>query len=319
MEFVPDQARISYRFVPKKPKITKEKARTAGFLASGFTLPIAVFLLFWVFVNFDGILLAFQEQVAGPNGTLVTVFTWNQMSRAFRDLFTSDMIAPAFLNSLIFYAVAILVIFPVSLLMSYFIYKKVRWYKFFRVIVYLPTIISATALVTLYKAFFTSGGPYDALLHAMGIQLPSLFTGSQALPMLLIYNVLFTMGGNVVVICGAMNSIDPSLLEAGQIDGCSWFKEFTHIIIPVIRPTLNTMLLLSLAGFVASSGPILAMTKDISSTYTLAYLLYCLSTGAGTLSIKQDLNYASALGLSLTILTLPLVLFCNWLNNRQGD
>ena len=125
-----------------------------------------------------------------------------------------------------------------------------------------------------------------------------------ALIAMLIYSLLFGFGNEIVVLGGAMTGINKEMLEAGEIDGCTWFQELYKLILPSIWPTVSTFLILSVVGVLGSSGPVLAFTKGYYGTMTLSYKLYSLVSGVNG---GQDLYYASAIGLLMTAVTLPIV------------
>ena len=114
-----------------------------------------------------------------------------------------------------------------------------------------------------------------------------------------------------------MNSIDIEILEAGNIDGCTWFQEFLFLIIPMIWPTMSTSLILGFAGILGASGPVLAFTQGYGNTETLSYILYCYATGMG--GKTQNIYYASALGMCMTVVTIPLVIVLRRILNKMGD
>lgn len=294
----------------------KNEIKRSLFVFSILMLPIAVFLVFWLYVNFDSILLSFQRETYS-DGNMQLVFTLDNFKRVFETFFIEKSLFIAFKNTSLFYLVSVIVIFPISLLMAYFIYKKIYLHKFFRVVAYLPNIITSAALVALYKYTFMLGGPYDAILRAIGEEYNDPISGKSALLMLLIYNIIFGFGGNMVILGGAMNSVNADCLEAGQIDGCNWFQELWYLILPMIWPTISTMLILGFAGFMSATGPILAMTPNNTDTFSLTYVLYSYATGVGYYG--QDIYYASAVGLVMTLVTFPLVILMRKLLNKVQE
>ena len=283
----------------KKPrkKLTDAKKKEYLFIASLLIIPIIFFLVFWVYVNLDSFALAFQREKYDTTG-MHLYFTFENFEMVFTGFFRDGDLLIALRNTLLFYAVALLIVLPISILMAYFVYKKILGYKVFRTVTYLPV---------LYKYTFMSGGPYEAILHAFGGTYEYPLVTDSAIIMLLIYNVIFGFGGNMVVLGGAMNAISEDVLEAGEIDGCNWFQELIYLVIPMVWPTISTIIVLSFAGILSSTGPILAMTQGEYNTQTLSFLLYGYATGAVP-TISQDIYYASAIGLVMTVITFPIVL-----------
>ena len=266
------------------------------------------FLIFYVYVNFDAFFMAFQRPVTGQ-GFGATVWSMENFKTIFRLLsFSEDGILwQAFLNTVLFFLAGMLVGLPLSILMSYFIYKKIQGYKLFRFVTYLPNIITSSALVILFKNAVGPGGPIDAIItQAGGEYIDPLTVNETAIWMIIFYSVSFGFGTNLIVLNGAMSGINKEMLEAAEIDGCNWFKELIYIIIPSVWPTISTIVVLATAGFLGATGPILAFTKGTNGTMTLAFYIYQLVSGAGT--GRQDVYLASAVGVIMTVISFPLAL-----------
>lgn len=214
------------------------------------------------------------------------------------------ILSEAIVNTLYFNGVNLLLILPTTTLIAYFITKKIFGYRFFRAIYYLPCIIASSALVVLFKTALNDGGPLDVLFRGNGYEYP-LTKSPDAIITILAYNFLFGLGGNLIVLGGAMKAVNPQLLEAGEIDGCNWIQEFLYIILPSIWPTISTILILSAAGFLGATGPILPFTQGEYGTMTLAFYNFALVSGMGA---KTDYFLASAIGLCMTAISFPFAL-----------
>ena len=270
--------------------------------------PVINFCIFYLYVNFDSFLMAFQRPVMGQ-GFGATEWSLENFRTIFRLMNISENGAlwQAFVNTVLFFLAGMIIGLPLSVLMSYFIYKKIRGYKLFRFVTYLPNIITSSALVILFKNAVGPGGPLNALVEKMGgTYVDPLTVNETAIWMIIFYSVSFGFGTNLIVLNGAMNGIDKETLEAAEIDGCNWFKELIYIVIPGIWPTVSTIIILATAGFLGSTGPILAFTKGANGTMTLSFYIYQLVSGAGT--GRQDVYLASAIGVLMTVVSFPLAL-----------
>ena len=287
--------------------IHTRKFRKKIFVASFLILPIINFLVFWLYVHLDSFLLAFKTLEGGKEVFSLNQFrdVWKSLTQG-TNLVDGFKIGTAFKNTMLFYGAGILVVFPISIFASYFIYKKIVGYRFFRVIMYLPSIITSAALVMMYRYLIDHGGLMHKIFQltnlADAVYQAPLTDPSTAIWTILIYNVLCGLGGNIVIMGGAMNSLSPEMLEAGEIDGCNWFQELIYLVIPGIWPTLSTIIILSTAGCLGSTGPILAFTKGAQETETLAYVMYHL-----TLKGRTFLYLPSAIGIVMTVITVPIV------------
>ena len=285
----------------------KKMLKRAVFMCSFLILPIINFFVFYVYIHLDSFVMAFQQTT--PSGGVE--WTFNNFIRVF-DLFSVNSernLGVALRNTFLFYFVGVGINLPISLLMGYFIYKKIAGYKLFRVVTYLPTIIGAAAMVSLFKYTFSEGGVYHAITHFFGNTFTNPITNvNTSIYMMLIYSIAFGLGGNIVVWGGAMNGISPEMLEAGELDGCNWFQEFYLLIIPSIWPTVATVILLGTISFLGATGPVLLFTKGEYGTTTLGYMLFEMVGMVDGYESYKDYYLASALGLCMTAISFPLAM-----------
>ena len=135
------------RFVKKKKKFNKAEF---FFLCVILAVPIIHFLVFWLYVNFDSILMAFQYKKANE-----VVWGFENYSRLWKDMHAEySEFWMALKNTLIFFFSNLLITLPVSLILCYFFFKKIWGYKVFRFVFYLPSIITSAAIVMLFKYLF---------------------------------------------------------------------------------------------------------------------------------------------------------------------
>lgn len=285
----------------------KKMLKRAVFMGSFMLIPIINFFVFYVYIHLDSFAMAFQT------GTSTGGVEWslNSFKRVF-ELFSTDSernLGTALRNTFLFYFVGVGINLPISLVMGYFIYKKIAGYKFFRTVIYLPQIISSVAMVALFKYTHGAGGIFEALARHSGKQFVNPITNSAtSIWMMVLYSVSFGLGGNIVVWGGAMNGISPEMLEAGELDGCNWLQEFYMLIIPSIWPTIATVILLGTIGFLGSSGPVLLFTKGEYGTTTLGYMLFEMIGMVDGYEGYKDYHLASALGLCMTLISFPLTM-----------
>ncbi len=290
------------------------------FVFSFLILPFIGFLLFYVYVNLESILMAFQftetkgDQVIEKWG----LDTW---STVFKDLRADGSILKALKNTLLFYLSNQFIVFPVALFMAYFFFKKIAGYKAFRFIFYLPSIVSSSVLVVLFKSSLATGGIIESICSTLDKEytyiLGTMGGESGMMTGLLIYSILFGFGGKLIVLCGSMNGISREVMEAGEIDGCNWFQEFYLLVVPMLWPTLSTMITLEAAGLLGVSGPILAFRGWEQNVSALSFILY--DKVANVSGKGANLYYTSALGLLMTAITFPIVLLIRKWTSRGEE
>ena len=121
----------------------------------------------------------------------------------------------------------------------------------FKVIIYLPNMIMASAFAMLFFTLFSDSGPVNSLLMQMGvIREPIRFMrsiwGTRSL--IASMNFLMWFGNTTIMLMAAIMGISPDLFEAAQLDGAGRVKMFFYITLPLIRPILTYTLIVSLIG-----------------------------------------------------------------------
>ena len=123
------------------------------FIVSFMIIPVVQFLLFYVYVNISSIFMAFQRP---ENGSVIFVgfenFEWIFERFINGSSNPSDDLQLALVNTMKTFCVQI-IMFAIGMFVSYFIYKKILGYRAFRVIFYLPSIISAVVVGYFYTEF----------------------------------------------------------------------------------------------------------------------------------------------------------------------
>ena len=286
-------------------KISKKKWKEIGFFSVMIIIPIIHFCIFWIGVNINSFAMAFQ----GKNGP-----TFDYIKLFFQELTTagtSNKLLEGIKNTLIIFGLNILVLLPLSVLFSYFLYKKLICYKYLRVVFFLPSIISSVVLVTLYKEIL-NGPVSNLLMQISGSSSPILFFDSTkyAFRSVLMYITWLGLAGNMVIYSGTMSRTPTEIVESAKLDGIGYFGELTRIVLPLMWPTLSVIVLLAVVGIFTADGPILLMTQGQYETYTLGYWFYDKTI------VNPNLNYGAAVGICFTLVSIPLTLFARWLVHR---
>lgn len=265
------------------------------------------FILFWVVPNANSIILSFQD-VDGS-------WTFGNYSWVVQDLFsgTNSMFRVALSNTLIYFFANYFVIQTFNVLLSYFIYKKILFAPAFRFILYMPNMFATIILASIYKNMLGPEGPVITLLCNLGLMKDpiSLFTTTgHAMAVSVGYSLWVGVGAVFLWCSGAMARIPKDLFEAASLDGIKSFQEIIYITVPMISGTLSTLYIIGIAGILGSGGATLYLTYGDYGTNTLAFWIWKqVYTGGGY-------GTSSALGILMTLVSLPLVFLMRWLTNK---
>lgn len=286
----------------------KHNYKRTIFIILMLAIPVTHFALFWVYVNFNSILMAFQIR----DGYGIH-WGFDNFARFFHEVKISELdLGIAIKNTLLLFLVGTVIGMPVTLLLSYFLFKKIKGYKVFRVVFFLPSIISAAVLVAMFKYLFRMDGPVNNLLSMFfgkTIDNEWLVDDKLAMGTILFYCFWTGFGGGLVLFTGAMHRIPEEVLEYCVLDGVSPVRELFQIIVPMIWPTISTQLVFAFAGLFVNAGPILLFTEGQYKTMTIGYfILQEVRNGS--------YEYPSAIGLLFSVLGFPLVIFVKWICSR---
>lgn len=285
------------------PKQKKLKTMEIVFIIVMLAYPVFRLLFGWIAVNLNSILMAFQT----PQGEWST-FTLKRAIAYFQDG-GSDLLL-GIKNTLLFFAKD-MVMFMFHILIAYFLYKRVCGYKQIRVFLYLPSIISSVAIITMFSNFIAPTGPIGLLLRSGGVEnVPEFLANSKyATWTVMFYTIWIGWGGDMLLLGGTFARIPIELIESARLDGIKPFREIVSIMIPLITPTLVTMLILKLTGLINSGGPILLFTNGYYGTMTFSFWMFQKIYYDG----YSAYNLVSAVGLIVTIIYVPFILITRWL------
>lgn len=274
------------------------------FLTVMLIVPIIQWFVFWLYVNINTILLGFQTNV----GT----WTLNNFELLFYELTADDgVLGLALGNTLKYFFTNVFIIMVLAVIISYFMFRRIAGSGVFRIIFYLPAIISSVAMTSVYSEFVSPTGPVGWLLDKIMDSPPELLADSRtATPTIIAYCIWTGFGTNILLFTGAMNRIPISLLESAKLDGAGMGREVVSIILPLIWPTISTLLILNCTSVFSASGPILLFTQGDYQTTTIGYWIFDMVYN------YNSYNMVSAAGLFFTCIGVPFILLVRWLVER---
>lgn len=301
----------------EKNKKVGEKGRIL-FYSLILAFPLLQFAIFYIGVNMNSFVLAF-EKYDFFNGK----YDWAGLSN-FQSVLANigggeKFLGTAFKNSILLFAISTVIGCTLALLFSYYVYKKQYGSKLFKLILFMPFVISSIAMVLVYKYFVESAIPalWETLFSK---EIRGLLSNPDTkFGTILFFTVWTGFGVQTLIYSGSMSGISDSVVEAASLDGISQFKEFIYISVPMIFPTISVFLVSSVAGIFVNQMNIFnfyGLSPGDYNVYTVGYYLYrqmaLLETSVG------DYPYYAAFGLVLTLITAPVTLLFKWVLNKCG-
>ncbi|MBE7080583.1 MAG: sugar ABC transporter permease [Clostridiales bacterium] len=285
------------------------------FIISFIILPTINFLIFYVYVNFDGILMAFYRYDTQLNKQ----WGFENFTMFFDDLLhQSNGIRLAFINTFKTFLIQ-LVIFPWGIVVSYFLYKKIPLYKEFRILFFLPSIINGIITVIVYKNFVSVEGPIARLVQNMlDLQeVPDLLGDPRfANTFVWIHMLWLSFPGDMIIWGGSFARIPDGVIESARIDGVNWVTELVKIILPMIWPTFALKAIMLISAVFGSSGAVFLLTNGDYDTMTFSAWQYIQIRNNANNPNSVVYNYVSAIGILVTLVSMVLVVLGKWAENK---
>lgn len=291
---------------PKKQKSNfhKKNVKTNIFIVCMLAYPVLQFVIMWAFVNIDSVLMTFQKYS--------TTDGWQWVGlRNYADWFDYFRVDPTFttmiVNSLLHSAVGMFVIFPLCLITSYFLCRKVPLSGFFRIVFYLPSIIPLMVLVLGFTNMIDVQGLLGKLYESSGSEAPSLLVAPQVRWTVYLFTTWAGIGGNLLLLSGTIKRVPTEVLESAHLDGVGPMGELFRIVIPIIWPTMVTMFVMSMMGvFSVVFQPYFLTDSLIPDTMTIGLWIFT-NANSNTGNVM-----AATLGIMCTVVIAPIILLTRW-------
>ena len=225
----------------------------------------------------------------------------------YKMLFSSDEFIRSLWVTVRYAVIAVPLIIATSLTMAVLVSKNRKGSSVFRVIYYMPAIVSGVAVAIVFKWILDpSYGLLNGLLSLWGIQGPDwLYDPDWVLPSYLIMAV-WGAGGSLLTYLAALKDIPEDLYGAAMIDGANAFQKVRYITVPLMTPIIFYNLVLGIIG----------AFRKFTDAYVLGgagkegnfYMVYLYEEAFG----HYRMGYATALAWVLFVIILGLTFIVNW-------
>ncbi|MGA0587879.1 carbohydrate ABC transporter permease [Dyella sp. KRB-257] len=149
---------------------------------------------------------------------------------------------------------------------------------FFRTALFAPVVTTVVAVAIVWRYLFnTRYGVVNALLEGLGLH-PVDWLGDPhwAMPTIILFAVWKNFGYNMIIFMAGLQAIPAELYEAARIDGASPWRQLRHITLPLLRPTLLMVAILTVSGYFQLFAEPYVITEGgpLQSTVSVLYLMY---------------------------------------------
>ncbi len=266
-----------------------------------FILPYIIF--FTAFVAYP---LIFSFILVFHRWNIVTPMEWIGPGNLIR-LFQDDLFFKAVGNTLIFLVIHIPLQIVVALVFALLLYSKIKGRGFFRSVYFFPFVVSGVVVTIVWMQLYSyEDGVLNTIVMWFGFErIPWLVHPSYAMPSIALMATWKNVGLYIILFLVGLQTIPSQLYEAANIDGASKIRQFRHITLPMLNPTIVVVFILStIGGFSLFIEPYV-MTGGGPMNSTLSAMLYIYNQAFNF----SHMGYAAALGLVFALIILMVVLF----------
>jgi len=263
-----------------------------------FVAPAAVLLVLFFFIPFlESFVLSFQSyhnDIYNPQ--------WVGLQN-YINLFNSPVFWKTLANTFIFLIGVVPLLVVLSLIVAILVNQKLMGIKIFRVILYLPVIVSIVVAGIAWKWIYADSGILNYIMSL--VHLPSV--GWLTDPKFALYSVMAVtiwkgLGYYMVIYMAALTSVPKDLYEACDIDGANTLQKHLTVTVPHLMPTITLVSVISSISAMKVFVEIYVMTQGgpLNASKTIVYYIYQRAFE------NLDMGYASAAGVVLLIIVMIL-------------
>lgn len=237
-----------------------------------FLIPAFVLLMVFFFIPFfQTIFLSFQDY---SNSIYTPIFAG---FKNYIELLNSPLFLKTILNTFYFMVLCVpfLVIFP--LFLAVLINQKIKGLTLYKLIIYLPVIISIVVVAIAFKWLYATNGLLNYALEIFHLPAVGWLTSPNiAMVSIALVTIFKGVGYYMMIYLASLMGVPRELYEASEIDGAGEWQKHLNVTIPHLMPTIALVATISSISALKVFVEIYVMTKGgpLDSTKTIVYYIY---------------------------------------------
>lgn len=196
---------------------------------------------------------------------------------------------------------------PIAIGIALLLNRKLRGRTFFRVIIFIPYVLSEVIAGLSWRLLLQPEGPFDGLLHAIGLgSLKQLWLADSDIVLWTVFAILTWkyVGFAIILFLAGLQGVPAELEEAGRIDGATWWQIQRHITLPLLGPTIRIWAFLSIIGSLQLFDMVWVVTGGGPAGATTTMATYMVQYGFQ----RNQLGFGSAVAVILFVISLIFAL-----------
>lgn len=238
----------------------------------------------------------------------------------FVKLMNTGLFRMAMTNLFKIWLVGGLIVLSLALLFAAILTSGIRFKSFFRAMIYLPNVVSAVALATMWLQYVYNprfgllANVFRKLRLEKLAEIQWLDNDHKFMALLLAY-CFGMVGYHMLIFASGIERISPDYYEAATLDGANKFGQFRYITMPLLKGVFKTnitMWSVTSVGFFVWSQLFSSVTADTQTITPMVYL-YMQIFGAGNSVTERNSGLGAAVGVMLSICVVLVFWACNHL------
>ena len=280
-------------------------------------LPCAVYYFIFDYIPMGGLMIAFKDYSI-QDGILGSPWVGFQH---FEILFGGIEFLMVIKNTLLISIIKIILGFLAPVIFAVLL-NEIRigfLTKGFQSLSLLPYLFSWVILASIFRLIFSNSGPANEIIAWIGVDNPINWLSDDFwfIVVIIATDIWKGIGIGAIIYMASIAAIPIELYKAAKIDGANRFQQIFYITLPQLKPTMITLLILSMGGFLSAGfdqiynmyNPLVYDVADIIDTYVLRML--------------TNLNFeiATAAGMFKSVVAVILIMISNAISKRltQGE
>lgn len=261
-----------------------------------FILPAAVILVLFFFIPFiETVVLSFRDystNLYAPNFVGLDNYV---------ELLRSKEFYKVIWNTFLYVVGAVPILATVPLVLAILINQKIRCLNLYKILIYLPVIISIVVVAIAFKWLYATQGILNYFAELFKIHpIDWLTSPDVAIWSVIIVTIYKGIGYYMMIYLSALIGAPKDLLEAAEVDGAGLIQKHLNVTIPYLMPTIALVVTVSTISALKVFAEIYVMTRGgpLDSTKTIVYYIYERAFE------NLDLSMASAASVVLLIIVM---------------
>ena len=229
-------------------------------------------------------------------------------------LFTDEKFYTSLTNTIKFSVMYVPGVVIISMVVAILLNRKIRGITIFRTIYYLPCVTSAVATALIWNMIYGKDtGVLNYIIQRLGGQPICWLCTDRAMISVVIVNIWGAIGEGMIIFLAGLTAIPREYYEAAKVDGANEMRQFFHITLPLITPSIFFQTLISTINAFQAYDYIYMLTRRSQGDSSIPVVVFSIYRNAWNF-----FNYggASAQAIELAIIVIALMGVYFWLERR---